>query len=181
LSFILFYIRDNLHKVKEILCYIKLLKDTNNNPNVIRAYLNFTYHHRTHNKENTQYCASVAHSLLDENEEINYVQLISLYTEIGDEKNEFKLLKYANIKMEEGKAKADIYAGLGYFYEDQGDLKNSIKYYKLYRKYNSIWYDNGAEELDKDIKEMEEKLLTYNKPLKRIVLYIRNIFFKREH
>ena len=143
--------------------YINLLQVTNNNPDVVRAFLNFTYPARSYNEENTRYCATLAHALLDKNEEIDYPKLISLYEALGDEKNEFELLQYADTKMEDGKQKTSIYCGLGYFYEKDDDLKNAVKYYKLYRKHQRVWCGDSKEELDNDIKEMEEKLLSITK------------------
>lgn len=46
-----------------------------------------------------------------------------------------------------------------YKYGVHYNLKSAVKNYKLYRKHNRVWYDNSAEELDRDIKEIEEKLL----------------------
>ena len=43
---------------------------------------------------------------------------------------------------------------------EHDDLKNAIKYYKLYSKHQRVWYGDSKEELDNDIQEMEEKLLS---------------------
>jgi hypothetical protein len=137
--------------------YLKIINHTNNNIEIVNAYINFHYRFFGDNVENDKYCVHIYEELSKKWEKINYSKLAHFYWKMNNDKKEFESYLKGE-KLDYRFDKYGYYVIWWYFEEVLNDFEKSLEYYKKYLDKNRVWSCGFKEEIKSKIEELFNKL-----------------------